>query len=297
MENDNEKLILEDINNRIYSIRNVHVMFDFDLAKLYDIEIKRLTEQVKRNITRFPLSFRFQLTQEESDSLRSQFATIETGRGKHRKYLPYAFTEQGVAMLSAVLRSKTAIEVSIQIMQAFVEMKRFINTNAAIFNRLDRIEIKQTETDIKIQKVFQALEDKSAKPKQGVFYDGQIFDAYIFVADLIKSADKSIVLIDNFIDESVLLLLAKRKKNVTSIIYTNNISKILKQDLTKHNKQYPKITIKEFTKAHDRFLIIDEKQVYHFGASLKDLGKKWFAFSKMEIDAKNILNKLEEGEN
>ncbi|MDQ6998469.1 MAG: ORF6N domain-containing protein, partial [Mariprofundus sp.] len=187
-----------DIQGRIFTIRGLQVMVDRDLAELYGVESKRLNEQVKRNITRFPEQFRFQLTQEEfqnlqsqiatssGDSLRSQIATLETGRGKHRKYLPYVFTEQGVSMLSAVLRSDTAIKVSIQIMDAFVGMRKFIANNAAIFQRLDNIEQKQYLTDTKLDKVFEAIEAKGIKPEQGIFFDGQMFDAYVFVADLIK---------------------------------------------------------------------------------------------------------------
>jgi len=171
-------------------------------------------------------------------------------------------------------------------------MKKFINTNAGIFQRLDKIEQKQIETDTKFDKVFKALEDKTLKPKQGIFFDGQVFDAYVFVADLIKSATKAVSLIDNYVDESILQLFTKRNKNVSVKILTNNISKVLLQDIEKHNQQYPKIEIEKFTKAHDRFLIIDDKTIYHFGASLKDLGKKWFAFSKMDIDTLEVLSNL-----
>ncbi len=195
-------------------------------------------------------------------------------------------------MLSAVLRSDTAVQVSIKIIDAFVGMRKFITANAGIFHRLDKVEQKQVETDHKFEQIFKALEDKSIKPKQGIFYDGQVFDAYVFVADLIKTAKKSIILIDNYVDETVLQLFTKRNKNVTVKIYTKNISKALKQDLEKHNAQYPKIEIEKFDKAHDRFLIIDETTVYHIGASLKDLGKKWFAFSKMEMDALDMIANL-----
>lgn len=304
-----EKYKLLEIENKIYSVRGVQVMLDSDLADMYDVEPKRLNEQVKRNINRFPEKFRFQLSEEEyenlrsqfatieneSNSLRSQFATIESQRGKHRKYLPYVFTEQGVSMLSAVLRSETAVQVSIKIMDAFVEMRKFISTNAGIFQRLDKVEQKQIETDNKFEQIFKALEDKSIKPKQGIFYDGQVFDAYVFVADLVKSAQKSIILIDNYVDETVLQLFTKRNKNVAVSIYTKNISRALKQDLEKHNAQYPKIEIEKFDKAHDRFLMIDETTVYHIGASLKDLGKKWFAFSKMDMDAMEMITNLGKG--
>lgn len=280
-------------------------MLDSHLAELYGVETKVFNQAVKRNINRFPDYFRFQLTSDEwellrsqnvtlesSENLRSQNVTIEDRRGKHRKYLPYVFTEQGVAMLSSVLRSETAVKVSIQIMQAFVGMRKFIAENASIFQRLDRVELKQLETDEKFDKLFDALQKNDLQPKQGIFYDGQVFDAYVFAADLIKTAKKSIILIDNYVDESVLQLFTKRNKNVTVKIYTKTISKTLKQDLQKHNAQYPKIEIEKFDKAHDRFLIIDETTIYHFGASLKDLGKKWFAFSKMEMDAFEMIANL-----
>jgi len=306
----NDKLSkIENIQNRIFNIRNQQVMIDRDLAELYSVETKVLNQAVKRNNNRFPEIFRFQLTEDEmkllrsqivtgssEKSLRSQTVTLETGRGKHRKYLPYVFTEQGVAMLSAVLRSDTAVKVSIQIMQAFVEMKKFISANADVFFRLDNIEKRQigyqVETEQKFDKVFKALEDKSINPKQGIFYNGQVFDAYTLIADIIRSAKKTIILIDNYIDDTVLKQLAKREKNTTATIYTRNITKILEQDVKKHNEQYPKVELKKLTTAHDRFLIIDSKTVYHFGASLKDAGKKWFAFSKLDIDANDILNKL-----
>jgi len=292
------------IQNRIFTIRGLQVMVDSDLAELYGVENKRLNEQVKRNIERFPEQFRFQLTQEELEnlksqiattsntSLRSQIATLETGRGKHRKYLPYVFTEQGVSMLSAVLRSETAIKVSIQIMDAFVGMRKFIANNAAIFHRLDSIEQKQCLTDTKLDKVFEAIEAKDIKPEQGIFFDGQVFDAYVFVADLIKRAKSSIVLIDNYVDETTLMLLAKRKKGCSATVYTHKQSEQLKQDLQKHNEQYPPIEIKTFKQSHDRFLILDSNTIYHIGASLKDVGKKWFAFSKMDKSVLAMLEKL-----
>lgn len=212
---------------------------------------------------------------------------------KHSSVNPYAFTEQGVAMLSAVLRSDIAVEVSIQIMQAFVNMKKFISSNAGIFQRLDNVENKQFITDEKIKQVFKALQNRSLAPTQGVFFDGQVFDAYLFVNKIIKQAEKSIVLIDNYIDESVLTLLSKRDKNVSATIYTNQVNKQLKLDLAKHNAQYPEIEIKILAECHDRFVVIDNKDLYHIGASLKDLGKKWFAFSRMDSFVNDVLAKLE----
>ena len=284
---------VEAIQNKIYAARGVQVMLDSDLASLYGVEIHRLNEQVKRNVGRFPLEFMFQLTRDEFDALRSQNAILKTGRGQHRKYLPNVFTEQGVAMLSAVLKSETAVKVSIQIMNAFVTMRRFLTANARVFERLDTLELKQLKTDHKVEAVLKAIEGKKIQPKQGIFFDGQVFDAYKFVADLIRSAEKSILLIDNYVDDSVLTLFSKRKKGVKLSILTKTVTKQLKLDVKKYNAQYPKAEVKAFNKAHDRFLIIDNTTVYHFGASLKDLGKKWFAFSKMDFGAVEMLGKLE----
>jgi hypothetical protein len=229
----------------------------------------------------------------KKDSLKSQNVTLDSARGKHRKYLPYAFTEQGIAMLSAVLRSETAIKVSIRIINAFVAMRRFFAANAQIFLRLDTLETKQLETGKKIDRVLNAIESKEIQQKQGIFFDGQIFDAYQFVSDLFRSAEESIVIIDNYIDDSVLTHLSKRKKDVKVILFTKNISRSLALDVKKFNEQYPAIEIKEFMNSHDRFMIIDNTTVYHFGAFRKDLGKKWFAFSKMDFGAVEMLTRLE----
>ena len=309
----------DSIKTKIYTIRGMQVMLDSDLAGLYNVETKVFNQAVKRNSERFPENFMFQLSEEEyqnlrcqfgtsstsgslrfqigtlddEESLKSQFVTLENGRGKHRKYLPYVFTEQGVAMLSAVLRSQSAVQMSIHIINAFVEMRRFIVNNALIFQRLDSLEQKQTKTDEKVEAILNAIEDKSIKPKQGIFYDGQVYDAYVFVSDLIKSANESIVLIDNYIDDTVFTLLSKREPKVKANIYTKNITKQLELDLQKYNAQYPTIELKKFDSSHDRFLLIDEKEVYHIGASLKDLGKKWFAFSKLDMGVLNIMEKLD----
>ncbi len=281
---------VEDIRKRIYAIHNKQVMFDSDLAAFYGVETKRLDEQVKRNIERFPEEFCFRLTKTEFDSLRSQNATSSKRGG--RRYQPYVFTEQGVAMLSAILKSDRAIKVSIQIINAFVEMRHFLLANAQIFQKLDMLELKQIQSDKKIDSVLNALESKKIMPKQGIFFDGQIFDAYKFVCGIIRSAEQSIKLIDGYIDETVLNILSKRKINVTATIYTISISSQLALDLKKYNEQYSEIIIKEFKNSHDRFMIIDDKIVYHIGASIKDLEKKWFAFSKMDIDAFSLLSKL-----
>ena len=279
----------DDIQSRIYTIRSVQVMLDSDLAEFYGVETKVLNQAVKRNIERFPIEFSFQLTAEENDSLRSQFVTLEnenhlrfqigTSNNKQnmrsqfatsnkkggRRYLPYVFTEQGVAMLSGILRSATAVQISIQIINAFVAMRKFISANAQIFHRLDGIERKQieykVETDEKFKRVFDAIEEKDIKSKQGIFFDGQIFNAYQFASDLIRTARKSIILIDNYIDDGVLTLLSKADKHVRITILTNTISRQLALDVKKYNEQYPAITLKEFHNAHDRFLIIDGKTV------------------------------------
>ena len=286
---------LEKIQNRIFTIRNMQVMVDRDLAELYKVIVKRLNEQVKRNIERFPESFRFQLNNVEKNQLVANCDRFKNL--KHSSVNPYVFTEQGVAMLSAVLRSETAIKVSIQIMQAFVSMRKFMLENAQIFQRLDKIETRllqyQGETEDKFNQLFDALETEELQPKQGVFYNGQIFDAYILVADIIRSATKSIIIIDNYVDDTVLQLLTKHKPKVQTTVYTKNLTRTLKQDLNKYNAQYEPIEIKKLSTSHDRFMIIDRKIVYHFGASLKDVGKKWFAFSKLDIDAIDIIGKLE----
>lgn len=281
------------VESLIRVIRGQQVMLDRDLAELYGVETRRLNEQVKRNIERFPEDFMFQLTKEECS--KSQIATLNEGRGHNIKKLPYAFTENGVAMLSSVLRSKTAVEANIRIMRAFVSMRHFMVNNAAIFQRLETIEFNQLESnkvqakilahqevqDHRIDEIFRRLDEGMYKPKQGIFFDNQIYDAYSFVSELVKSAKQRIILIDNYVDESVLTLLDKREDMVSAIIYTQQISRQLRLDVDRHNSQYPPIEISVFRRSHDRFLCIDDT-VYHVGASIKDLGKKWFAFSKME---------------
>jgi hypothetical protein len=266
----------EEIQNKIYAIRGVQVMIDRELALLYDVETRVLNQAVKRNRERFPEEFCFQLTDEEFTDWKSQVVMSNGDKMGLRRH-PYVFTEHGVAMLSAVLRSETAVKMSIQIMSAFVAMRRFIASNAQVFQRLDTLEVKQLETDKKIERVLNAIESKEIQPKQGIFFDGPIFDAYQFVSDLFRSAEESIVIIDNYIDDSVLTHLSKRKKDVKVTLFTKNISRSLALDVKKFNKQYPAIEIKEFKNSHDRFMIIDNTTVYHFGASLKDLGKKWFS--------------------
>ncbi len=283
------------IEEKILTIRGLQVMLDRDLAELYGVENKRLNEQVKRNIERFPGYFMFSLTADEYRVLRSQFATFNEKVAP--KYLPHAFTEQGVAMLSAVLRSPTAVSVSIRIMEAFVAMRQFIATNVNLVKRFETIEHSQLEmrqhqdvADRRIDEVFKRL-DAHTPPVEGIFYDGQIFDAHTFVSDLIRSARERIVLIDNYIDDTVLKRLDKRSEDVDATVYTQRISAKLRTDIDSHNAQYRPIDVKIATNVHDRFMVIDET-VYHIGASIKDLGRKVFAFSKMGINVDELIGNI-----
>lgn len=287
------------IENLIKVIRGQQVILDKDLATLYGVETRTLNQAVKRNIDRFPEDFMFQLNKEEFENWKSQFVIsnstvflpVEKARaitmGARKK--PYAFTEQGVAMLSSVLRSQTAVAVNIQIMRAFVSMRRFISNNKDVLQRLSTMEYHQLEmqqhlldTDKRMEEVFRRLDEGNVKPKQGIFYNGQVYDAYTFVSDLIKSSKTRIILIDNYVDDTVLTLLDKRENGVSASIYTQQISRQFRLDLDRHNAQYAPIEVGTFRLSHDRFLCIDD-DVYHIGASIKDLGKKWFGFSKMEI--------------
>ena len=301
---------VEQIESLILTIRGKQVMLDRDLAQLYGVETKRLNQQVQRNIERFPEDFMFRLTKEEFDGLRSQFATsnaylsdlksqivISNKRGGQR-YLPYAFTENGIAMLSGVLRSPMAIATNIHIMRAFNAMRHFIGSQAQVFQRLEVVERNQlalttqvAENNKKLEEVFRRLDDRSENPEKGIFYDGQIFDAYTFINERIREAKKRIVLIDNYVDDSVLTMLDKRNEGVDAVIYTKNISRQLSLDFEKHNAQYSPIEVKQFDRAHDRFLCIDDT-VYLIGASLKDLGKKWFGFVKLEQPTDELLSKM-----
>ena len=327
---------LENIENLIQVIRGKQVILDRDLARLYRVETFRLNEQVKRNIERFPEDFMFQLSKEEFENWKSQFAisnkdefsrsqivtsnpedinmssqiarTFETNmlsqnartspKKRPLSALPYAFTENGIAMLSSVLRSPIAIATNIQIMRAFTAMRRFIAANAQVFQRLEVIEhtqlslaAHQEEADKKFEEIFRRLDDGSVTQKQGIFYDGQIFDAYVFITERVREAKKRIVLIDNYIDESVFTILDKRPKGVKAKVYTKTLTPQLTLDLEKHNAQYAPIEVEPFDRSHDRFLCIDDT-VYHIGASLKDLGKKWFAFAKMELTTDELLTKI-----
>lgn len=282
------------IQDKIYTIRAVQVMLDRDLAELYGVETRALKQAVKRNMEKFPEDFMFELTDTEIDLMVSQLVIPS------KKYFggakPFAFSEHGVSMLASVLKSEKATKMSISIIRTFVSMRRFISQNASLFEKIESIEKKQIryeiKNDTKVDAILTAIEEKGTPQKQHIFYDGQIFDAYLFVSDIIKSSKTSIKLIDNYIDESVLILFSKRDAGCETTIYTKTISKQLELDLKKYNQQYPKIEIKKFDLSHDRFLIVDEKEVYHFGASLKDLGKKWFAVSKMDINSFEMMGRL-----
>jgi len=284
--------MLEEINieNLIYEIRGKQVMLDSDVAKLYQYDTKRINEIVKRNIERFPEEFCFKLTLEEINAincLRTQIATLKSGRGEHRKYLPYVFTEHGVMMLAGMLKSDIAIEVSKRIIYAFISMRKFINENKDIFKRLTVTEYKLLEHDDKIDKLFNLLEPKKIN-KQKIFFNGEIYDAYSLIIELIKEANKRIIIIDNYIDKSILDMLVYKKENVNVELITST-HYLTKLDITKFNRQYSSLTIKYTNIFHDRFIIVDNT-LYHVGASLKDLGKKCFAINK--IEDKEYLDKI-----
>jgi len=278
------------LQKRIFTVRGQQVMIDRDLAELYGVENRALKQAVKRNSLRFPDDFMFELNEQEIESLVSQ-SVIPS-----KKHLggakPFVFTEQGVASLSAVLTSERAIEINLQIMRAFVAMRRFINQNALVFERMDAIERKQFNTDSKVEQILDALEPKTIKQEQGIFYNGQIFEAYAFVSDLIRQAKKEIVLIDNYIDDTTLTLLSKNQ-NAQITIYTQKISQQLALDIEKYNSQYRPLEAKTAKNVHDRFLILDNQACYLIGASLKDLGKKVFAFSKLNIDTYKLIEGLQ----
>ena len=280
------------IASLILELREQQVILDRDLAMLYGVETKALNQAVKRNIERFPISFRFQLSEEEMVGLVTICDRFK--KLKHSSSPPYVFTEQGVAMLSAVLRGPTAVRVSIKIMETFVAMRHFLNNHLSLYHRIETLEHnqlllfnQQSTSSQQLEEVLKHMEAPCSFPKEGIFCDGQIFDAYAFASELIRSAKRRIVLIDNYIDESVLLMLAKRNEHVTAEIVTRHINETLALDIERHNRQYAPITIRESARYHDRFLIIDDS-VYHIGASLKDLGKKFFAFSRMELTAHEI---------
>ena len=284
------------IKNLIYNIRGKQVMLDSDVAMLYHYKTKRINETVQRNKERFPGNFCFQLTELETENLNkdinwSQFATSsrkENSKHRGKVYLPYAFTEQGIAMLSGLLKNEVAVQVSINIMNAFVEMRKFIVNNGQIFSRLTNVEYKLLEHDKKFDEVFNELQkNEENKFQQQIFYNGQIYDAYSLIVDIIKSAKNKIVIIDNYVDDSILKMLSKKENNVEVVILTSSNTPISKLDVTKFNKQYPTLKVATTNNFHDRFILIDGTELYHCGASLKDLGKKCFAINKIE-DSKFI---------
>jgi hypothetical protein len=278
------------IENRIFIFRDTQVMLDRHLAEMYNVETRVLNQTVNRNIERFPEIFRFQLSESEFENWKSQNVMSNQDKMGLRRP-PIVFTEQGVAMLSAILRSSVAVNVSIQIINAFVEMRKLIAIHNGLLQRMDGIEHKQLDTDQKFEKVFKALEG-NVIPNQGVFFEGEVFDAYKLASKIIRSAKNNIVLIDNYIDENTLTHLSKKNKNVSILLLTKTISKQLALDVKKANEQYCNFEVRVFSRSHDRFLIIDHLNVYHIGASLKDLGKKWFAFSKMDKSSVSSIMKF-----
>ncbi len=289
MENEINSLVVQDnisneeIKNLIYTIRGKQVMLDSDVAMLYHYETKNINKAVKRNIDRFPEEFCFQLTENEFQTLRFQIGTSKQNeeiRGG-RRYLPYVFTEQGIAMLAGVLKNEIAVKVSISIIKSFIEMRKFLATNGQLFERLTNVEYKLLEHDKKFDKVFDKLQNEE-NIKQKIFFEGQIYDAYSLIIDIIKKSNKKILIIDNYIDDSVLKMLTKKNKNVEVVLLTSDKSNIQKLDIQKFNKEYPILKIAKTNKFHDRFIIIDNKEMYHLGASIKDLGKKCFGINKIE---------------
>lgn len=283
------------IQDLIYFVRGQQVMLDSDLAMLYQVETKVFNQAVSRNIERFPENFRFQLTKEEYEVLRSQFVT-SNGRGG-RRYRPYMFTEQGIAMLSGVLRSDVAIQVSINIMNSFVEMRHFMVNNAFLLEKVSSIELKQLEyqksTDEKFDKVFRYIEDH-AESEQKIFFDGQIYDAFSLITAIIRKAQDEIILIDGYVDVDTLNILAKKQAGVDVKIYTYSSARLTNTDAANFNAQYPTLTVKRTQVFHDRFIILDRKTAYHVGASIKDAGKKCFGISLIEdpVIVSDLLNRL-----
>ena len=298
MENDTELISLDanDIKRRIFTIRGKQVMLDSDLAELYQVETKNLNKASNRNVERFPEDFRFKLTKEEFENLRFQTGTSSESYGG-RRYMPYVYTEQGISMLASVLRSKIAIQVSINIMRTFIEMRHFIANNAALFERISKVELKQLEADKKFdqhKKFDQLFEyvNTHAETNQKLFFDGQIYDAFSLLIELIQKAEQEIILVDGYVDVSTLNVLAKKKSGVAVTIYTFPKTKLTAQDVAAFNAQYPQLDVKYTNIFHDRFLILDRKTVYHIGASLKDAGKKCFGITLMKDAGSELMKKL-----
>ena len=316
MVDENLTVIEDNINIKsiIYTFRGRQVMLDSDLARLYQVTTGRLNEQVKRNIDRFPVQFMFQLTAEEYQSLISQNAISNKGRGGRRK-LPYVFTEQGIAMLSAFLNSAVAVDMSIKIMNSFVEMRRFIFTNQDLFAKIDKIELRQLEfekkSEIRQLRLEEKIETKSAEVdkqfeevfdyiattkevRQKIFFNGQIYDAFSLMVEIVEKAEKELMLIDNYVDINTLNILSKKKDGVNVLIVTSGNGNLTDKDIAKFNSQYPKLAVKISKDFHDRFFIIDRNEVYHIGASIKDAGKKSFGITKLNVEdlTKSLLDKV-----
>ena len=284
----------KEIQSMIYTFRGMQVMLDSDLAMLYQVETKYLNRQRNRNAERFPEDFCFQLSKEEYEFLRCQNVTSKNENGSGgRRYLPYVFTEQGIAMLSSVLKSEVAAKASINIMRAFVEMRKFFISNNEMFARLDRVELKQLETDKKLEEVFDYIAT-TKEVKQKIFFNGQIYDAFSLMVELVEKAGTELILIDNYVDINTLNILSKKKDGVNVLIVTSGNGNLTDKDIAKFNSQYPKLTVKISKDFHDRFLIIDRKEVYHIGASIKDAGKKSFGITKLEVEelTKSLLDKV-----
>lgn len=273
------------IKDLIYTIRGKQVMLDSDVASFFKYQTKDLNRNVKNNIERFPEYYCFQLTEEEYKSLRCKNFTLNNGRGKHRKYMPFVFTEHGITMLAGLLKSETAVNASIKIVNSFIEMRKFINTNGQLFYEINNIKYRLSEYDKNFDIIFNELQkSKKEEFKEKIFYEGQIWDSYSLIIKIIKMAEKKITIIDNYIDQSILEMLTKKNKNVEVTFLTSNNCKITKLDIEKFNKQYPTLKLVKTNKFHDRFIVIDNNQIYHCGASLKDAGKRCFAMNKMEDD-------------
>ena len=277
-----EKLLNKDIKNLIYTIRGMQVMLDSDVANLFKYTTKNINKSVKNNAERFPEYYCFQLTTKEYNSLMTRRYNItKIGRSNNRKYLPYVFTEYGITMLAALLKSEVAVNISIKIVNTFMQMKKNFSENNQVFERLTSLEYKLLEQEKKINNILGELKFEE-NIKQKIFFKGQIYDAYSIIIDIIKSANKKILIIDNYIDDNVLKMLSKKKKDVEVTILTSIKSNIEKLDIKKFNKEYPILKLEKTNKFHDRFIIVDNKEMYHLGASIKDLGKKCFGINKIE---------------
>ena len=294
-----------EIQSMIYTFRGRQVMLDSDLARLYQVTTSNLNKAMKRNIARFPEHFCFQLTENEYENLRFQngISSLTNNYGG-RRYMPYVFTEQGIAMLSAVLKSEIAVEVSIKIMNSFVEMRKFLLSNQELFSRLDKVELRQIEfekkidsknadTDKKLEEVFDYIAT-TKEVKQKIFFNGQIYDAFSLMVEIVEKAREEFILIDNYVDVNTLNILSKKRKEVDVLIVTSGKGNLTEKDIAKFNSQYPKLMVKINKDFHDRFIIIDRKEVYHIGASIKDAGKKSFGITKLEVEdlTKSLLDKV-----